>query len=55
LYVVSLAGDAGRVTKIAFEIDFLTWKPRRPVNLARTAFKINPQILGDRKRYRKME
>jgi hypothetical protein len=50
LYVMpSITGDAS--IKLAVSVNFVTSRPRKTLNLARSGFKINPQALEDRSRY----
>nr|WP_240142402.1 phage minor head protein [Nitrosomonas oligotropha] len=51
LYVMDAKNDS-RVQKIVVQMDFVPKKPKRKINMARTAFKIEGNALGDKTRYR---
>ncbi len=54
LYVFPALDDS-RSIRLAVEIDFVTTRPKRTVNMARSGFKINVQALQDRTRYDEIE
>lgn len=50
LYVFASQTD-GRSVKLAVEVNFVSSRPKKTLNLARSGFKINAQALEDRTRY----
>lgn len=51
LYIMDSLGDPG-VQKLVVQMDFVTKKPKRKINMARTVFKINQMALENETRYR---
>lgn len=50
LYVLPAINDE-RSIRLVVEVDFVTARPKRSINMARSGFKINVQALQDRTRY----
>ncbi|MDR1063652.1 MAG: hypothetical protein LBL48_06935 [Azoarcus sp.] len=55
VYLLTLSKSAKNKAKLAIEVDFIAKGSKQKMNLARAAFKQDPQVFNDGRRYKKIE